>query len=293
MSAPIDISVIIPVFQDAAGMQACLQSLAQQTLPLERFEVIVVDNGSNPPISIPERGPLHASVVRCATPGSYAARNAGVRAARGTQLAFTDADCVPDAQWLESGISELARATRDVILGGEVRYIVPTERNGVSLYQLLTGFPQAENIARKGFAATANVFCSRRVFDRVGPFEEALLSGGDLEWCLRARRMGIEAVLAPTAIVKTRPRITLGDALRQARRVAAGRYYLKRSGLAMNRPDVLQPNRGPLTSVLSIVTARDFGLFDRLRVLGVASLIKAVSILEGIRIRLGGRAERR
>ena len=213
--------------------------------------------------------------------------------ARGTYLAFTDADCIPDVRWLENGIRALEVGARDVLIGGEVRFLEPARHTAVSLYQTCAGFQQAENISRKGFSATANLFCSRHAFDRIGPFAESLLSGGDREWAWRAARAGIETVFAPDALVATAPRTSLGGALRQARRVAAGRRFLKQSGLAEGRLESLRPHRAPFESFLWILARNELGWFDRLRVLIVACIIKSVTILEAMRLRLGGRAERR
>jgi cellulose synthase/poly-beta-1,6-N-acetylglucosamine synthase-like glycosyltransferase len=287
------VSVIVPVFQDPEGIRSCLRGLEQQSLPAEQFEVVVVDNGSVPPLAAPETVLRLIRLERCLAPGAYAARNAGVRAARGTYLAFTDADCVPDPRWLESGVRALETAGRDVLIGGEVRFLEPARRTAVSLYQTCAGFQQAENIAGRGFSATANLFCSRHAFDRIGPFAESLLSGGDREWAWRAARAGIETAFAPEAVVATPPRTSLGGALRQARRVAAGRRFLKQSGLAEGRLESLRPHRGAFESFLWILTQRELGWFDRLRVLVVACLIKAVAVLESVRLHLGGRAERR
>jgi glycosyltransferase involved in cell wall biosynthesis len=287
------VSVIIPVFQDADGVRACLLGLERQSYSAGEFEVIVVDNGSNPPLIIPESGLRNLSVMRCATPGSYAARNAGVLAARSPRLAFTDADCVPGERWLESGVRALDGYGGDVVVGGEVRFRSPAKQTAVSLYQMVAGFPQRDNIEVKGFAATANVFCSRRAFDRIGAFAETLLSGGDLEWAWRARDLGIETIFVSEAVVETLPRSTLRGAIRQARRVAAGRYYLKHYGMAKGEGKLLRPHRGPFASIVWIALHRELSIVDRLRVLTVASLIRLASAIESMRIRCGGKAERR
>ncbi len=220
-------------------------------------------------------------------------RNAGVRAARGAYLAFTDADCIPQEDWLENGLRALQSAGRDVIAGGNVRMLVAPARTAVALYQSLVGFQQAANVSARGFSVTANLFCSRGVFERVGPFEESLLSGGDREWAWRAADAGIETVFVPGAVVATSPRTSLAGAIRQARRVVAGRHHLRHCGFAAGRLQSLRPHRGVLASLLWIATCRELSRFDRLRVLAVAATIKIASWLESIRISLGGSAERR
>ncbi len=286
-------TVIIPVFQDQEGLVTCLKGLARQSLPQDLLQVVVVDNGSIPEISIPADLSRNVSLVTCATPGSYAARNKGAAVAAGKYLAFTDADCIPEADWLVNGIRALQQEDREVIVGGEVKFAPPSMPTMVSLYQMTVGFQQEENIHRKGFSATANLLCCRETFQRVGPFTETLLSGGDREWAWRARRLNIETIFAPDAIVCTPPRSTFTSAARQARRVAAGRYHLRQSGLARDRTEALRPHRGVMDSVIWIASRSDLGLLDRLRVLFAASLLKGVSIFESMRVRLGGPPERR
>lgn len=287
------VSVIIPVFNDEPGLRVCLAGLARQTYSEDRFEVIVVDNGSTPGVEIETGYPFAVHVEYCATPGSYAARNAGADKAKGTILAFTDADCEPQPGWLEEGVKALRRGSGRYIVGGAVEITKPVRSTGVSLYQRATGFSQRENIEKKGFTVTANVFCSSEQFRRIGPFEERLLSGGDREWSWRAFGKGIGLVYEPNAVVYTPPRVSLQPALRQARRVAAGRYYLRLYDLDHLGPEAIEPHRSITQSLFWILARTDFSLFDRLRMLSVAVLLKGVALLEMLRLRLGGNAERR
>ncbi|NJR70570.1 MAG: glycosyltransferase family 2 protein [Synechococcales cyanobacterium CRU_2_2] len=79
------VSVIVPVYNDPQGLRRCLAQLEQQTYPRDRFEVIVVDNDSDPVAEI--QGVVaqfaQARYVYEAVPGSYAARNRGIQVARG------------------------------------------------------------------------------------------------------------------------------------------------------------------------------------------------------------------
>ena len=285
------VSVIVPVFNDKAGLQACLRALCEQAYP--KFEVIVVDNGSSPPIVLPaEHFPFIARIVVCRNPGSYAARNAGVNAATGQILAFTDADCTPAAAWIERGVAALANDER-VIVGGNVLFDSPKVRSGTELYQYETGFQQRENIEEKQFSATANLFCTSAQFRAIGAFEEKLLSGGDREWAWRARLHGYRFVFAEDALVHTPARTSLRSAIRQARRVAAGRMQLKALRLDHLGQFALQPHRSGWQVVSWIMTRRSRSLPERVRMLAAATAIKVATMLEGIRLRLGGTPERR
>lgn len=287
------LSIIIPVFNDHAGLMRCLDGLRQQSYPYSKIQVIVVDNGSTPPVRIGRTYPFAVEVLRCDTPGSYAARNAGVAAARGEVFVFLDADCVPEYEWLCEGTNELVRGGSRCIVGGNVQLFPHERRTGTGLYQRLVGFQQKENIEVKKFSATANLFCYAEQFKDVGCFNEGLLSGGDREWAWRARQQGYRLAYASKAVVSTPPRTSLRDAVRQARRVAAGRRQLKEFGLAHLGDDFIRPHRTGFVALRWIWKRRELSMLERVRVIGAALIIRLASIAERLRLRLGAQPERR
>ena len=292
-SQVIRVSIIIPTFNDQAGVDVCLGAIANQNFSQGLIEVIVVDNGSEPPLVITGKYPFAIRLVLCTRPGSYAARNAGVSAATGSILAFIDADCWPDPEWLVVGVRSLMAGNGHSIIGGEVSFSAPEKTTAVALYQIATGFGQEENVRDKGFAATANLLCMREQFEAIGPFDDRLLSGGDREWCWRAAKRGLPVRFEPNAKIFTEPRSSLRSAIRQARRVVAGRDMLRTLGLAHLGPAAVAKQRTTLQAVAWILTNHKLGWVDRLRVLVVATVIRGVAVLEGFRLAMGGMAERR
>src|SRR5271169_3530078 len=102
-------SVIIPHYNDLDHLRHCLESLRRQTLPRERYEVIVADNNSVGGVQAVEQIAGDIIVVPAPDQGAGPARNAGVAAARGRVLAFIDSDCLADQNWLREGIKALER----------------------------------------------------------------------------------------------------------------------------------------------------------------------------------------
>ena len=84
-------SIVIPTYNRPDRLETCLESLFQLEYPFNRFEVIVVDNGSPvalKPVVEPFRGPLDLRFHRQENAGPAAARNARARQAQGTFLVF-------------------------------------------------------------------------------------------------------------------------------------------------------------------------------------------------------------
>lgn len=169
----------------------------------------------------------------------------------------------------------------------------PIQMTITARYQMLNGFGQKENIVARHFSATANLFCERTVFARVGLFDEQLYSGGDREWCWRARRKGVNLCFEPEAIVLTSPRTRFRAAARQARRVAGGRSRLRR----MARREPVSPKAISAhpwyESMYRILRARDTGAWERLGMIGVGAALKLVGGVETIRLSAGHNPENR
>lgn len=109
------ISVIVPVYNVAGYVAACLQSLARQTFP--QFEVLVIDDGSTDDsaevVADTIRGDARFRLITRENGGLSAARNTGLRHARGDFIAFVDGDDRVDPAYLEAMHDALADSGSD------------------------------------------------------------------------------------------------------------------------------------------------------------------------------------
>lgn len=96
------VSVVIPAYGDQEKLDLTLAGLAVQTYPATLTEVIVVDNGSSPPLRLPELRPENTSLIVCPVPGRAHARNAGLSAATGDVIHWLDSDVVLDRGSVEA-----------------------------------------------------------------------------------------------------------------------------------------------------------------------------------------------
>lgn len=225
------ISVIIPVYRDRKRLEFCLNHLADQSYPADRYEIIVVDNGSDNFDSIKALVQRHdnALIVQEPTPGSYAARNKGIAVARGEILAFTDADCLPSHTWLEAGSRYLVDNSRCGAVGGQIEmfYENPENITVPDLFdRVIFGFPYQEMLEGYGGMITANIFTRKTVIEDVGPFLGHIKSFGDQEWGMRVRAAGYGQIYADDASVRHPVRGTFQTIARKKIRCSGGVFDL-------------------------------------------------------------------
>lgn len=191
-------TVVVPVRDDHEALATLVQALADQALERSRFDVVVADDGSRagPPTHLED--PPWLRVSGGPAGGSFAARNRGARIAQGRVLAFTDADCRPDPDWLERGLAALESLD---FAAGRVEPVLPAEPTPWSLVDLGT-WRDLEQLVLRGGALTANLIVRRDAFDRVGGFDERLASGGDFDFAERCLHAGLRGGFAWDAVVR-------------------------------------------------------------------------------------------
>jgi glycosyltransferase involved in cell wall biosynthesis len=190
-----DISVVVPSRDRPEGLNRLLTGLRRQTLGVQRFEVIVVDDGSHPPVAL-DPGGLRLRVIRHErSRGPAAARNSGWRNGSAPIVAFIDDDCIPSERWLESLISSAER--QEVVVQGRIAPLPD---------QLERRRPLSHTIEVAGLTPlfiSANIAYPRSLLERVGGFDETFRRGAgeDAELGARVTRAGAVASFSPDALV--------------------------------------------------------------------------------------------
>jgi glycosyltransferase involved in cell wall biosynthesis len=198
-------SIIIPTYERRAQLFLCLQALARLEYPIERFEVLVVDDGSeSPPGNVVEefRDLLDLRVLNQKNSGPAAARNLGSLHARGEFLAFTDDDCQADPGWLRELACRFVIAP-DCLIGGRTFNALPhnpySETSQTIIDVVYSHFNADPRDAR--FFASNNFAVATELFREMKGFEEAFITSEDREICARWRSRGFRLSYSPDAIV--------------------------------------------------------------------------------------------
>jgi GT2 family glycosyltransferase len=190
-------SVIIPNL-DCPLVGDTVRAVASQTLDDGALEILVV--GRDEPGLVPRQERVR--FLETTEPVSAgAARNLGVAAAATDRILFTDADCRPAPDWARLLLRALGRSP---VAGGSVRFdlagnLWAVADNIASFNELLDDRPAADNT--NGPLGSLNLAVTTEAWQRVGPFDESLVTGEDFDWVLRARAAELALGFEPRAVV--------------------------------------------------------------------------------------------
>jgi cellulose synthase/poly-beta-1,6-N-acetylglucosamine synthase-like glycosyltransferase len=201
------VSVIVPVRDGESTIAPCLDAILATDYPVGRREVIVVDNGSSDGT---------AELIRVRTvrylheplPGVSNARNRGIGEATGEILAFVDADCLVEPQWL----AELVRPFEDPAVGavaGDLQHTSPSTPAERQAVRLLGNWQRFAFTSNPAYPITANAAYRRDVLDRIGGFDPNMTRAQDVELGLRFQEhSGMSLAYAERATARHRNRTT-------------------------------------------------------------------------------------
>lgn len=226
MSELPSVSVVVAAYDAASTLGDCLRSLAALDYPKDRLEILVVDNASRDDTVAVARGFAPAATLLTETRrGAAAARNRGLAAARGAVVAFTDADCVVEPDWLVALVPALRDPTVGVA-GGRILALRPCNR----IAALGEGLHDhaAAMASLPPYAITMNWASPKRVLDQVGRFDESFLRCQDVDLAYRIVQAGYRLAYVDAAVVRHRNRSTLRGLLREARMHGQGAVAVRR-----------------------------------------------------------------
>jgi glycosyltransferase involved in cell wall biosynthesis len=171
----LEIAVVIPTYQHATMLEALLHTLKDQTLPVAKWEVIVVDDCStDATFATVERlsaeMPYRLRALRTSrNDGPAAARNLGWQSTEATVVAFLDDDCIPSPGWLEAGSKAFDIDDPPGVLQGPT--LAPA---GADLLRNLDWYICRHVVEATPYFEGGNLFFPRRVLEETGGFDEEI-----------------------------------------------------------------------------------------------------------------------
>jgi cellulose synthase/poly-beta-1,6-N-acetylglucosamine synthase-like glycosyltransferase len=201
------VSVIVPVRDGAATIADCIDAILAATYPPDLREILVVDNAStDETASLIRSRPV--TYLHEPQPGVSNARNRGIAESTGDILAFVDADCIVEPQWL----TELVRPFKDSEVGavaGDLKHAPPTNAAERQAVRLLGNWQQFAFSSDPAYPITANAAYRRDVIELIGPFDPHMTRAQDVELGLRFQeRSGRRLAYAEHATARHRNRST-------------------------------------------------------------------------------------
>jgi glycosyltransferase involved in cell wall biosynthesis len=229
------LTVVVPTRGRPAALRRCVASLLAQRLPDDAaLDVIVVDDGSVPPVTLdpPPPGAPPVRVIRQENQGPAAARNAGLRAATGALVAFIDDDCEATPSWAASLLAAAARHPGSG-RGGRVVNALAANRCAEAS-QLLVSFLCEYYARQEGgarFFTSNNLAFPREALVAADGFDARYqrAAGEDRELCDRWVDGGRRLVAVPDAVVLHAHDLTVATFCRQHFTYGRGAWGFRRA----------------------------------------------------------------
>lgn len=241
-------SIIIPTYSRPEQLSICLESLTHLQYPRDRFEVLVVDDGSQSPLTgIKERfsNAINIIVVSQTNSGPATARNTGAGQANGHFLAFTDDDCRPAPSWLQNLALRFARAP-DHAIGGHTINAFPDNPCSTASQMLIDYLYEYYNAHadHARFLTSNNLAFPAERFREIGGFDSnfRLVAGEDRELCDRWLYFGNRMTYAPEVEVYHAHQLKFRSFCRQHFNYGRGAFDFRRARAARDQSHVkLEP----------------------------------------------------
>jgi glycosyltransferase involved in cell wall biosynthesis len=258
------VSVLVPTYNRAHLLDRGLASMLAQTYPADRYEVVVVSDGSTDDTAAVVGAwvarDARVRFVPIAHGGLNTARNAGIEAARGELLCLVDDDVVAPPGWLAALVSGYLTYPDAGAYGGPIRLslerAMPRSCGREELGE--TVLDAGDEVCEPEVLYGSNLAITRAAVSLVGPFDVTLPSSGDEEeWLRRLRAAGRRVLYLPDAEVlhrRTSDDLLLRNLMRK--RYARGRDQVSFDRLVGNRPSARAETRQVARSLAHAVRAR-------------------------------------
>jgi len=227
------VSIIIPTYNRKNQLKKCLDSVLRIDYPKEKYEIIIIDDGSTDEtyafLKEEQSKVPNFKIFRQENKGCAAARNLGIKNAKGEILFFTDDDCLVEKDWT---VQHLKHYSNEKV-GGVGGILCPNKMNYIEEYKIaiyLDEYTQYMEVtdAKSGRGlATCNCSYRKEMFEITGLFDEDFITGADPEFSKRIMIKGYKIIKDPNIKVHHLKTDTFKSFLRT--------YFKRRQGITAER----------------------------------------------------------
>jgi len=203
--SPLRLTVVIPTHNRHEKVINTIACIQRQNLPGDQYEIIVVDDASNPPVTLPaEEGQAKVSLIRFDKSVERAVgRTTAAEAGRGELVLFLDNDLIVEPDFLEQHLKAHEDWPGALVIG---KILLPPQaltHPGIRFRQALelTGVPDARGpVISRTFCTAANMSIRRTRYLEMGGFHTEMVPIEDQDFALRLTAEGGQIVFVPQAL---------------------------------------------------------------------------------------------
>jgi len=211
------ISIIIPAYNSEKTIGDCLKVLSSQNYPKNKYEVIVVDDGSIDNTKNIVKKFRKFKFIEQNHNGPAVARNLGAKKSKGEIILFTDSDCIPSKNWIRNMVKPFENKE---IVGVQGTYKTYNKKSLIARFAGYEIEQRHEKLKKQkyiDFIGTFSAGYRRKIFSKFGGFDIIfkMASGEDTELSFKLSNENFKMVFEPKAFVYHRHPDNLKKFLRQ------------------------------------------------------------------------------
>jgi mycofactocin system glycosyltransferase len=204
------VSIVVPVYNRAHDIDACLESLLSLNYPESKREIIIVDDASWDNTAAVVKQYNVRLIIQPENLGQSAARNAGVKVSKGDIIAFIDSDCIADPNWLTELVTYF-HDPRLVLIGGYVDSVF--SESHLDRYEKVCSPLNMGSKPILGkdkhtifYVPTCNMLVKKEIYTQAGGLDEKLRVGEDVDLCWKLMSKGYRLMYVPKGRIKHKHR---------------------------------------------------------------------------------------
>jgi glycosyltransferase involved in cell wall biosynthesis len=201
------ISTIIPTKRNYVALRQTIENLLRASSSAN-LEILVINEGGIREVSnycqeLKEQGFAIQEIINSKVVGSYAARNQGIKKAKGEWLLFADDGLKIPSNWREAFCQNLYEAD---FICCNIQVLKKPKESLAEKYHRTKGFQAKQKFEQQRFGLTTFLLVKRDVFNKMGVFHERLYSGGDLEFSQRVSNSEFRQIFLKDLVVYHEPK---------------------------------------------------------------------------------------